>query len=117
MIIISYSGNNEKIEPMCYLPILLENNVSTIGITSDGNNYLRKHLSCVLTMSSKEHLYTKISNFSTEESIQFIFNCLFACYFGKNFEDNNLFKLQHSKIVETRRRAVSNQMKDEDVSF
>lgn len=112
VIIISYSGNNEKSEPICHLPILLKNNVPIIGITSDGDNYLRTHLSCVLTMSSKERLYTKISNFATEESIQYILNCLFSCYFAKDFKKNNLFKLQHSKILEASRYATLNQMKD-----
>lgn len=110
---ISYSGNNEKGEPMRYLPVLLDNQVPVIGITSGGDNYLRKKLSCVLTISSKERLYTKISNFATEESIHFILNCLFSCYFARDFQNNNHFKLQHSKVLETHRVAVLNQMKDE----
>ena len=53
-IMISYSGNNESAEPMCYLPTLIENKVPVIGITSGGDNYMRQNLDCVLTMSSKE---------------------------------------------------------------
>lgn len=105
-IMISYSGNNEHAEPMCYIPTLLENKVSVIGITSGGDNYMRKELDCVLTMSSKERLYTKISNFATEESLQYIFNVLFSCYFAKHYQDNNLYKLQNSKILESSRWAV-----------
>ena len=112
-IMISYSGNNEHAEPMCYIPTLLENKVSVIGITSGGDNYMRKELDCVLTMSSKERLYTKISNFATEESLQYIFNVLFSCYFAKHYQDNNLYKLQNSKILESSRRAVLKSMKDE----
>lgn len=112
-IMISYSGNNEHAEPMCYIPTLLENEVSVIGITSGGDNYMRKELDCVLTMSSKERLYTKISNFATEESLQYIFNVLFSCYFAKHYQDNNLYKLQNSKILESRRWAVLKSMKDE----
>lgn len=96
-IMISYSGNNEHAEPMCYIPTLLENKVSVIGITSGGDNYMRKELDCVLTMSSKERLYTKISNFATEESLQYIFNVLFSCYFAKHYQDNNLYKLAKFK--------------------
>lgn len=112
-IMISYSGNNEHAEPMCYIPTLLENKVSVIGITSGGDNYMRKELDCVLTMSSKERLYTKISNFATEESLQYIFNVLFSCYFAKHYQDNNLYKLQNSKILESSRWAVLKSMKDE----
>lgn len=112
-IMISYSGNNEHAEPMCYIPTLLENKVSVIGITSGGDNYMRKELDYVLTMSSKERLYTKISNFATEESLQYIFNVLFSCYFAKHYQDNNLYKLQNSKILESSRWAVLKSMKDE----
>lgn len=112
-IMISYSGNNEHAEPMCYIPTLLENKVSVIGITSGGDNYMRKELDCVLTMSSKERLYTKISNFATEESLQYIFNVLFSCYFAKHYQDNNLYKLQNSKILGSSRWAVLKSMKDE----
>lgn len=112
-IMISYSGNNEHAEPMCYIPTLLENKVSVIVITSGGDNYMRKELDCVLTMSSKERLYTKISNFATEESLQYIFNVLFSCYFAKHYQDNNLYKLQNSKILESSRWAVLKSMKDE----
>ena len=56
---------------------------------------------------------TKISNFATEESLQFILNVLFSCYFAKNYQDNNKFKLQNSKILEKQRLAVLSSMKDE----
>lgn len=111
-IMISYSGNNEAADPMVHLSVLLENNVPTIGITSGGDNYLRRNLDCILTMSSKERLYTKIANFSTEESIQFIFNVLFANYFVKNYQENNLYKIQNSKILESVRVAALREMKD-----
>ena len=106
-IVISYSGNNEAANPMCYIASLLERQVPTIGITSGGDNYLRRKLDCVLTMSSKERLYTKIANFATEESIQFLLNVLFANYFAKNYQENNAFKLQNSKILESQRYADS----------
>lgn len=112
VILISYSGNNEHAEPMCYLKDMLKRHVSVIAITSGGDNYLRNTASCVLTMSSKERLYTKIANFASEESLHFILNVLFSCYFKDNYEENNLFKLQGAKILETRRNAVLNEMKD-----
>lgn len=113
-IMISYSGNNENMEPMCYLPILLEHKVKVIGITSGGDNYLRRELSCVFTMSSKERLYTKISNFATEESLQFILNCLFSNYFSKAYQDNYKFKLEEARILEKKRLAVLAQMMDKE---
>lgn len=112
-ILISYSGNNDTTDPTCHLKTLLDNNVPVIGITSGGDNLIRRNLDCVLTISSKERLYSKISNFATEQSIQYILNVLFANYFSKNYENNYKFKLQNSKILETRRIATLNTMKDD----
>lgn len=102
-IIISYSGNNENEAPMCHLSTLIDNKVPIIGITSDSENYLRKNATCVLTMSSKERLYTKISNFATEESIQYILNILFSCFYARNYRENNSFKLRSSRVLENKR--------------
>lgn len=111
-IMISYSGNNENSEPICQLPFLLNQKVPVIGITSGGDNYIRQQLDCVLTMSSKERLYTKISNFASEESISFILNVLFSCYFVKNYQENCMFKIQNSKSLEQKRVAILKEMQD-----
>lgn len=112
-IVISYSGNNKQAEPMSYLQYLLDQKVSIIGITSGGDNYMRRILPCVFTMSSKERLYTKIANFATEESLQFILNVLYSCYYREEYQKNCMFKIQSSKILESRRHAVLNEMQDE----
>ena len=74
---------------------------------------MRRILPCVFTMSSKERLYTKIANFATEESLQFILNVLYSCYYREEYQKNCLFKIQSSKILESRRNAVLNEMQDE----
>ena len=111
-IFISYSGNSKISEPMSHLQLLLDNKVPIIGITSGGDNYIRRKLSCVITISSKEKLYTKISNFATEESIHYILNLLFSSYFVRNFNNNNITKLNNSKILEQSRSAVLNSIKE-----
>lgn len=111
-IIISYSGNNPQTNPVMHLKTLQEQFVPVIGITSGGDNYLRAHLDCVLTISSKERLYTKISNFASEESIAFILNVLFAAYFSKNYQENCFFKIQNSKMFEQERTATLKNMQD-----
>lgn len=54
-------------------------------------------------MSSRERLYTKISNFATEESINFILNMLYACYFVRDYDRNLEFKTKASRILEFQR--------------
>lgn len=112
-ILISYSGNNENREPMRYIDRLKRNNVKLIGITSGGNNYIREHIPCTLTISTHERLFTKISGFATEESINFILNILFAYCFSKNYNQNYIHKINNSISLEKRRRASLNEMKEE----
>ena len=112
-IMISYSGNSVNESPVLHLQTLLDNKVPVIAITSDGDNYLRRNVSCILTMSSKERLYTKISNFATEESIQYILNILFSCFYARNYRKNNSFKLRTSHILENQRKTSLNRVKEE----
>ena len=112
-IMISYSGNNEVSEPMCHVKNLLRHKVPVIGITSGGDNYIRKNLKCVLTMSSRERLYTKIANFATEESLSYIFNVLFSCYFKENYQKNSRYKIQNSKLLEQERIASLKEQEDD----
>lgn len=112
-IMISYSGNSVNESPVLHLQTLLDNKVPVIAITSDGDNYLRRNVSCILTMSSKERLYTKISNFATEESIQYILNILFSCFYARNYRKNNSFKLRTSHILENQCKTSLNRLKEE----
>lgn len=103
-IVISYSGNDVSREPMKFIPDMKSKSVKLIGITSDGYNYMRQEIDTVLTISSREGLYKKISNFSTEESILFILNVLYACFFSKEYIKNYTYKLKNSiKLEESRR--------------
>lgn len=113
-IMISYSGNNEHAEPITHMKELVKNKVPILGITSGGDNYVHQHADCVLSMSSRERLYTKISNFATEESLGFILNVLFSCYFARNYQDNCKFKIESSKVLERSRQAILMEMKDEE---
>lgn len=87
-IIISYSGNSCTCEPLNALRFLEPNKVPVIGITSRGTNYLRRHAAYTLSISSQEKLFSKISTFATETSINYILNILFSVYFARNFEKN-----------------------------
>lgn len=113
-IIVSYSGNNEHREPMRFIRTLEHNQVPMIGITGGGDNYIRKHIDCVLTISSRERLFRKISGFASEESILFLFNVLFSYCFTRNYEDNFTYKVQNSIELEHRRSASLNEMKEDD---
>lgn len=105
-VIISYSGNNPDRNPTSNIKYLLNNNVPIIGITSGGHNYLRDYSNVVLNISSKERLYSKITNFATEESIMFILNILYSKVFALDYEQNKEFKILNSKVLEPERQAT-----------
>lgn len=113
-IILSYSGNNEEREPMRFVKLLKKQKVNLIGITGAGDNFLREEIDCILTISSRERLYSKISNFTTEESIMHIFNMLYAVCFSNNFDENYQHKVITSKKFENRRNGSLINMQEEN---
>lgn len=102
-ILISYSGSNEKRTPMRSLKWLKKNHVPIIAITGAGENVLRKHADVTFTMSSMEQPYSKIATFATEESIGFLLNALYSCYFAMDYEKNLSYKLEIASLVEQKR--------------
>ncbi len=111
-VLISYSGNNPGKEPMNKIRILKANDVPMIGITSGGSNYMREHLDCVFTVSTRERLYTKIANYSSEESIEYILNVLFSVAFARNYRDNKNYKVYNARLLEQERNTQINSMRD-----
>lgn len=109
-IIISYSGNNKERQPLSFINNLKENKVSIIGITSGGVNYMREQIDCILTISSRERLYSKIAGYTTEESIMHILNIVYSCYFAKNYQENLNYKIKNSRELEQARIASLNNM-------
>ena len=101
-ILISYTGNNEKRIPLNMIPLLKEHAVPILAITGLGDNLLRQQAACVLSMSSRERIYSKISTFATEESIGYILNVLFAGCFARNYQANLQYKIDASKLTEKR---------------
>lgn len=112
-VIISYSGNNADTYPMKNVKWLLNNHVPIISITSGGENYLRDYSTIVFNVSSREKLYSKISNFSTEESILFILNVLYAKIFALDYDNNMEMKIENSRTLETRRMTTFKDISEE----
>lgn len=106
-IIISYLGNSGVKETGAILPILQKAGVPIIAITSAGENLLRSAAQYTFSISSRERLYSKISTFATENSILYILNVLFSCYFAQDYEANLNRKLDTSRLLEQERRTTS----------
>lgn len=111
-IVISYSGNNPEREPTSIIKYLLRKQVPIIGVTSGGKNYLRDYSTVVLNISSKERLYSKITNFTTEQSIMFILNALYAVVFSLNYDENIERKISLSRDLEPQRQATFKELSE-----
>lgn len=104
-ILISYSGNSSESETLKFIPILKQNKVPIIGLTSDEENYLRENSTCCLSICDKEDKIKKIGNFSTEESILFILDSLYALYFSSNYQMNYKYKTSILTKIENNKRS------------
>ncbi|TRZ40459.1 MurR/RpiR family transcriptional regulator [Niallia circulans] len=100
-IVISYSGESENTVEL--LPFLKEKRVPILAITSIGENTLTKYADCILRITTRERLYSKIDSFTTNESINFLLNVLYACVFSLNYEHNLENKIHISKYFDHRK--------------
>ncbi|MGT2829483.1 MurR/RpiR family transcriptional regulator [Streptococcus hillyeri] len=99
-IIISYSGNSETMESLRYIPLLKANKTKIIALTSESGDLLKEAADTTFLLCTKEDKFKKIGNFSTEESILFILNTLYATYFKKDFFSNYVKKVNLSSKLE-----------------
>ena len=88
-ILISYTGENKMIKEIG--KILAERQVSIIGMTSIGENALAKLSDCVLNITTRERLYSKIANFTINTSVCYLLDVLYGIVFSEHYEKN----LQH----------------------
>lgn len=109
-IVISYSGESKEVIDI--LPFLQKKKVPIIAITSMGENTITKYAHCVLRMTTRERLYSKIGNFSSNDSICFLLDVLYACVFSKDYQNNLDYKIRLSKYVD--HRTSSNKVMQED---
>lgn len=104
-ICISYSGNNVNEAPMTFYETFKANNVKTIAITSMGDNYLRSVSDYTLSIYSREKLYSKIANYTSEQSIVYLLQLIYSICFQKNYSENSLYKFSFSKRNESKRES------------
>ncbi len=85
-IFISYSGNT--FEVLDYSSIIKNCCCQTISITSYQENILVNCTDAHLYIPKKEENYAKIGHFSSNTSIHYLLDTLYACTFSKNYEKN-----------------------------
>ncbi|MBE7128829.1 MurR/RpiR family transcriptional regulator [Bacillus mycoides] len=114
-IVISYSGESEGIVGL--LPFLKRKKVPVIALTSIGENTLTKYADCILRITTREKLYSKIGSFSSNESICFLLDLLYACVFSEDYKNNLEYKIRISKYFDHRKSSnkVMQEVKHDNV--
>jgi len=110
-IVISYSGESEAIVGL--LPFLKRKKTPIIVLTSIGENTLTKYADCILRITTRERLYSKIGSFTTNDSICFLLDVLYASVFSKDYKKNLEFKTNISKYFDHRKS--SNEVMQETI--
>lgn len=99
-IFISYSGNT--FEKLDYSSIIKKCNCHTISITGFHQNKLIECTEAHLYIPNKEENYAKIGHFSSNISIHYILDILYASTFSKNYESS--MKKRKEYIIHTDKR-------------
>ncbi len=99
-VIVSYSG--ETAELINIVKILKEKKTKIIVITSIGDNRLSHYGDYVLTIGSREKIFTKIAPFASQASMEYLFNIIFSCIFQKDYDENINTKISYDKKNDVR---------------
>ena len=110
-IIISYSGTTYKTRQ--FIENTHRNKAHVIFITSMGESQWQDYVDVILTMTTREKLYTNIASFTTTVSTMLILDMLYSCYFYQNFDKNLRYKQEVAKEYEPNRKASHRLMEEE----
>lgn len=85
-IILSYSGRATFIKPI--LQVLDRKKIPTILIGKAGSNRYPQYVTHALSISSKENLRDRISQFSSHIAMQYMLDVIFGCIYNMDREKN-----------------------------
>ena len=111
-IIVSYSGETPILVRV--MKVLKAKSIPVIVITNIGENSLTKEADCILRITTREKLYSKIATFSTDMSITYLLDVLYSCVFALNYEQNVKTKTAISRAIETGRVSSLDILKEDD---
>ncbi|WP_338487738.1 MurR/RpiR family transcriptional regulator [Ruoffia tabacinasalis] len=100
-IVISYTGEND-IMLKC-IDMLRERGASIISLTSIGDNTISTLSDVTLHITTREKLYSKIANFTSNTSIIYLLNLLYAVVFTHDYDVNLEHIIEVGQIFDSRR--------------
>lgn len=103
-IVISYTGEND-IMLKC-IDMLRERGASIISLTSIGDNTISKLSDVSLHITTREKLYSKIANFTSNTSIIYLLNLLYSVVFTHEYDGNLEHIINVGKTFDSRKTSV-----------
>lgn len=100
---ISYSGEIEKLIQVAEKG--KELGIPMICFTSIGKNRLSDLCNYSLHLSTREKLVSNLGNYSVYQSVLYLFDVIYSCYFNRNYKNNLLNKLKIAKEYEKERNS------------
>lgn len=101
-IFVSYTANVEG----RWIPIkeVKDKGAKIITITSLGENEYLPYADAKLRMSTREKVYSKIKNYTTEISVKYILDLLYSCLYARTYEESNRKRIESCKQGEIKRQ-------------
>lgn len=93
VMLISYAGRTPQI--MDIVHDLNKKNIPIILISSTINTPIDQFAKYHLYFSSYEDSEEKIASFSSRISLQYLLDCIYACYFNRDYEKNLEYKIKN----------------------
>lgn len=110
-IVISYSG--ETTELIKITQLLKSHHIPIIAITNIGENSISKLADCILRITTREKLYSKIATYSTDEAIIYLLDVLYSCIYALDYENNDCIRYHSSRKIEEDRMSTLDIIKED----
>src|SRR5699024_10899074 len=108
-IFLSFTGRNNNI--LLAQEIVKENKTPIISITSVGENPIAKNSDCVLHLSTREKLYSKVGEYSSTISLVYLLDVLYSLVFQLDYSNNLEYLKKTGKLFND--SVASSSMMDE----
>lgn len=109
-LIVTYSGSPTRIRDEAN--VLHEMGVPIILLTGLVDNAVRPLADYVLNVTTRERLYSKVGNFSTNVSVHLLLDILYSCYFAADYEKNWKNRLEIAQKMEQYRSSRNEIMRE-----
>lgn len=109
-LLISYSGETNDV--LRILKTLKKKKLNTIAVTSYGENTLSKFADITLNISTREKLIRNLGSFSSDLSVMYLLDVLYASYFSKDYLKQFEQKAKIAESYQTFRSSDNPLLKD-----